>query len=152
MWFNSTSLDEGDVTDLVFAEPNHPFVDGRGTEIFNPASSLSRLGVTDAGNGTVIATTPDGDVAIAQWDAGTAFYSGGPTPAGDRVFFAGHRYHETGGGGTIPYTFDDFTDNGKALLAQTITSFVPVPEPSVISLWVLGLGGLAWAVRRRLRS
>lgn len=43
---------------------------------------------TDAGNGTVLASTPTGEVAIAYWDANTACYSGAGTQAGKRLFLA----------------------------------------------------------------
>jgi hypothetical protein len=157
LWLNSTVIDEADVTDLVFDAPAHPFVNGLATDILFPVrptgQSLTRVGTADAGNGTKIAHTPDGDVAIVEWAAGTEFYAGsGQIAGGRRVLFPGLRYHETAAVNTDPaneVSFSHFSDNGKAMLEQTIN--VMIPEPSSIVLLIVagvGLAGFGWRRRR----
>ena len=132
-WLNSTIVDQGAVTDLVLDDPTHPFVSGLGTSLFDSSTSLTRLDTTNVGNGGLIATAPDGDVALVEWDAGDEFYSGsGQIAGGQRVYFGGLRYHEDDGARQL--VFDDYSDNGMAMLGQIMTTMVPIPEPSTIAI------------------
>lgn len=162
-WVATQTLDEAvvtpPITDLVFTDPNHPFVVGRGTNLIDAGDnrSITRLGVpsTSAGNANVVATLSDTDLAILEWDAGEEFYAGSGQFAGaKRVLFPGLRYHESvdiDGAGTgvgDPVEFEDLSDNGKAILGQTINALV-VPEPGTITVLVLGA---ATGLLRRRRS
>jgi hypothetical protein len=104
--------------------------------------------VTSAGNGNVIATF-GGDAAIIEWDAGEEFYAGsGHFATAKRVMFPGLRYHESVTLATTPgdpVEFEDFSENGKAILGQTINALV-VPEPGTLSVLAIGITTL---LRRR---
>ena len=148
-WVATGTLDEAipSPTELALVDANHPFVAGLGTNLIDAGDnrSVTRLGVTSAGNGNVIATMSDTDIAIVEWDAGEEFYTGSGQFAGaKRVLFPGIRYHENATGD--PIEFEDFSDNGKAILGQTINALV-VPEPGTVS--VLGLGVVTLLRRRR---
>ena len=45
--------------------------------------------------------------------------------------------------------FGDNSARGQALVQFGVLQLLPVPEPAVPSLWALGLGLLAWRLRRR---
>ena len=127
LWVNSGDVNQDALTDLVFVEPAHPFVAGLNTDIFTTATSFSRNPVSDAGNGTVIATTAEGHIAIVEWQAGVEFYpNSGQVPAGRRVHMGGLRYHEDDGNGD-PIFFDAYSENGLAILAQIIRNLAPLP-------------------------
>lgn len=134
-----TGINQGAITDLVFVDSSHAFVTGLGTDILDPATSFSRNALTDPGNGTLIATTPDGQVALVEWAAGTQFHSGGQVAGGLRVLMGGLRYHEDDGSG-IPIEFSAYSANGLAMLEQTIETML-IPEPSSMLLAVLGVLG-----------
>jgi hypothetical protein len=124
-WFNSEGIDQNNATSLLFALPDHPIVQGLATDIYNsPGSSLGRVNVSAAGNGTIVARAPDNDIAIVVWETGTEFYTGAGQFAGHRrVFFAGLRYHETNPDVTPnrPFVFGDYSENGKELIARAVT-------------------------------
>ena len=158
-WVNTAANpDETAVTDLELVNSSHPFVAGRSTSLLDAGTNrtITRSDVAPVGgmvgNGSVIATL-GGDAAIIEWEPGELFYEGaGQTAAGRRVLFPGLRYHEsididgdlTGAGD--PVEFEDFSDNGKAILAQTINNLV-VPEPGTLS--VLAIGAATLLRRRR---
>ena len=128
------AIDQGAVSDLVILEPGHAFVSGLGSNILSPATTFSRNDLTDPGNGTLIATTPDGDVALVEWAAGTQFQPGGQVAGGHRVLMGGLRYHEDDG---APVEFSAYSANGLAMLGQTIDTML-IPEPSSMFLVVAG--------------
>src|SRR5688572_18413765 len=156
-WVNTDVIQEPFQTDFnAFPDPNHPFVAGRTTSLLDAATgSVTRLGNAAAGNATVIATLPDSadsdtvdDLAILQWDAGEEFYAtAGQFAGGPRVLFPGIRYHESLSA-SDPVEFEDLSDNGKAMLAQTITTMT-IPEPGTLWLAVVAWGSLL--LRRRGR-
>lgn len=153
-WLNSGDIQETFQTDFnAFPDPNHPFVSGAGTSLLDSATgSVTRVGNASPGNATVIATLPDSgdsdaleDLAILRWDAGEEFYTGaGQIAGGPRVLFPGIRYHENLSA-SDPIEFDDLSDNGKLILAQTINTLIP--EPGALSL--LAIAGMAMLRRSR---
>ena len=154
---NTGDIQEPFQTDFnALPEPGHAFVAGRTTSLLDAATgAVTRLGNASAGNATVIATLPDSsdsdtldDLAILQWDAGEEFYTGsGQFAGGPRVLFPGIRYHESISA-TDPVEFEDLSDNGKAILAQTITAMT-IPEPGTLTLVAVAGGSLL--LRRRGR-
>lgn len=145
-----TGVDQGPITDLVVVDSSHDFVTGLGTDILSPATTFSRNDLTDPGNGTLIATTPDGDVALVEWAAGTAFHPGGQIAGGHRVLMGGLRYHEDDA--AVPVVFGAYSPNGLAILGQTIATML-IPEPSSLLLLVIGaLGTQSMRTRRGRRS
>jgi len=146
-WLSSTSIHDGAVENLAaFPDPNHPFVAGRTTNMTLPVGTgrtLTRVATPNSGNGTVVATIPDGNVAIVEWAQGTEYYGGsGQTAGAWRVLFTGLRYHEDVG---TPVVFDDFSANGQAILAQTVNTMIP--EPATLAL--LAAGVVATLIRRK---
>jgi hypothetical protein len=154
-WMDTGSVTDGtpfetltiDDAAHVFLTPN---VDDTIADFPAAGGSLTVMGTVDVGNGHLIASVDDGGTmkaAIVEWDAGTEFYTGaGQTPAARRVFFAGIPYHEDKPTDPAnPLLFDHFSDNGKAILAQTVNTLVP--EPATLAL--LGVGLAAMLARRR---
>ncbi len=132
-WLNSDVIDQGYVTDLTFSLPDHSIVSGLNTDIYDPpGASLGRLGIRNQPNATVVATDSDGDFAIVTWPAGTEFYpNSGQFAGARRVFLAGLRYHETDTTRVPPreFVFEDYSENGKALLARAIAYALDRPPP-----------------------
>ena len=93
--FDTGSFDENGSSDVTVVAPNHPIfigvtvTDGKTGDLVNPAVPLHVSDVTTAGNGTIYATdTGTGKIAIAEWAANTAAYTGAEVALGRRMFFA----------------------------------------------------------------
>lgn len=125
-WFNTATIIDDNVTDLVYPDPNHPFVKGLTTTFYDAPTPLTRIGMANAGNGTVIATDAAGNVTLAEWPAGVAHYAGGSVAGGRRVAMCRHRYHEDNPS-AVPIQWEAISENGKALLSRIITEMAPLP-------------------------
>ncbi len=138
-WFNTTTINATvpalkpvDATNPAFAGVT---LDANGqVQALAAGMSSSFPGLTNAGNGTVLATRADtGDVWIASWAAGTEFYAGAAqTAAGPRVFFAGATQEviPTIGRGEL-----NLTDSGQAVFLNVVDLLlgrleVPAEQPS----------------------
>jgi len=142
-WLDTTSAKNDQIDDMKIVAPSDPFVAGL-TGSYTSGGYVSYNGTTDPGNGTLIGTTPDDMMWLVKWDAGTEFYAGsGQTAGALRVLLGGIPYHETHD--DIDMTFDHYSENGKAIIAQVVNTMIP--EPATIAL--LGLGGLAVFRRKR---
>lgn len=141
-------VQQGALTDIAFEDPNHPFVNGLGTDMFDTATTFSRndVGFADVGNGTLIASDGAGRPALVEWQAGVPFSAGGQTPGGRRVLMGSLRYHEDDGAG--PVLFSAYSDNGLAILGQTIQTLAPIPEPGSSLMVAFGVGVLFFRRRR----
>ncbi|MHB1034959.1 MAG: PEP-CTERM sorting domain-containing protein [Pirellulales bacterium] len=138
-WVNNVgSPDESPAFELYINQPSHPFIAGRGSDLFDLDSPASptRLATADPGNGNLVASLPDGNIGLVEWAAGMEFEVGGTEFAGaQRVLFPGLRYHEDedagpmGMGNGVPLFFSDFTDNARAILAQTVDAMIAEPSP-----------------------
>jgi hypothetical protein len=128
-WFNTTTINTA-VPLMQPADPANPIfagatLDANGLiEALGPTLGSSFPGVTDAGNGTVLATRADtGEVWIAMWTAGTEFYAGsGQIAAGPRVFFAGAMQETVP---TIGRGEFNLTDSGKAVFLNVVDTLLP---------------------------
>ncbi|MBN1924317.1 MAG: T9SS type A sorting domain-containing protein, partial [Prolixibacteraceae bacterium] len=89
----------------VIVAPDDPVFKGITTEPFDWWwGNYSDFGVDaegdDAGNGTLLAQTPDGKMLFARWEAGVEFYPGsGQIPQGERVYIG----NGSDDGGVIAY-------------------------------------------------
>ena len=143
-WLDTGNTTQAPVETLTITESSDPFVVGLGTAYSTADGTVTYNGTTDGGNGTVIATTTDDMMMLVRWDAGTEFYDGsGQTAGAMRVLLGGIPYHETHS--DVEQTFDHYTDNGKAIIAQVVNTMIP--EPMTIAL--LGFGGLALLRKKR---
>lgn len=144
-WVNNTSAVTDPAETISIVAPGDPFVVGRTDSYTIAGAEVTSNGALGAGsNGTLIATAPTDRALIVRWDAGTEFYDGSGQFAGaTRVLLGGIPYHEDHGG--IPMTFDHYSANGKAIIAQTVNA--TIPEPMTIAL--LGFGGLALLRKKR---
>lgn len=91
--FDSGGFDEGGSLNVTSVDSNHPlFIGVNMTSGVTDDLVTSALHVTDvstAGNGTIYATdSVTGNVAIAEWPANMAAYTGAEVAAGRRMFFA----------------------------------------------------------------
>jgi len=83
----------GGLTTLEAIDPSDPVFDGvtldANNQVVIGTSSCDTLKPTVLTNGTHLAIEAGStaDKTIIKWEAGTPFYTGGPTPAGDRIFF-----------------------------------------------------------------
>jgi len=94
--------------------------------------------------GTILATAPDLDVAIARWSGDEALYWSGSDeggPGNPRVFW--------GTPGSDDWLSVHLTADGRQLLTNVVTSLMPTPEPTTLTLTGIGLVAL---VRRRRRK
>jgi hypothetical protein len=144
-WVDNGSANTDPQATISIVAPADPFVVGLGDSYTAADGRATTNGALGAGtNGTAIANALDGRALLARWEAGTEFYAGsGQIPSATRVLLGGIPIHEDHG--SIPMTFDHYTDNGKAIIAQTVNTLIP--EPTTIAL--LGFGGLAMLRRKR---
>jgi hypothetical protein len=75
----------------------------------------SFTGTTDVGNGTLIVSA-DNSTVIAEWEAGTPYYTGSGTPASKRMLF-NQGTHESG---ATPWGAMNLTEVGRAVFANAI--------------------------------
>ncbi|CAN5496881.1 hypothetical protein BH23VER1_BH23VER1_04680 [soil metagenome] len=99
-------------------------------------SSSINTGVTDVGNGmrVAVAANSGNNLAFARWSAGVPFYSGGETPAGERVYFS------AGAGGTNPAPgLYNLTGTGRTIFLNIIDDLVPdAPTSGPYGAWIAG--------------
>jgi hypothetical protein len=112
-WLNTTATNEADGMEITISDDSHPIFQGidvsSGVLAITTATPLHTNPVTDAGNGTVLATSlTSGNVVIAEWPKDTEFYDGSGYYATDyrAVFFTGLAY--------------DFTEEGKTLFLNMV--------------------------------
>jgi len=146
-WVDNGSANTDPVETIKIVEAGDPFVTGLTDSYTVAGAKVTSNGALGAGtNGTLIATTQTDRALIVRWDAGTEFYAGsGQTPIATRVLLGGIPCHETHPNPGVEQTFDHYSDNGKALIAQVVA--VTIPEPMTIAL--LGFGGLALLRKKR---
>jgi hypothetical protein len=125
LWVNSTGLtDPMTEAMMTVVKADHPVFAGvkltsDQVDVIDGAvdgGQMAFLTATDAGNGTVLAKRADNNaVWIAEWAAGTAFYSGSTqTPAGKRMLL-------TGGGGTGQTMGSmNFTPDGQKMFLNAV--------------------------------
>lgn len=112
LWFDTGTAAHLEMTDEEFVTANilveDPVFDGM-TGSFNFwAGRYDYLDVTSAGNGTILAATPEGWPLLARWEAGKEFYEGcGQIPQGPRSYIG----LGIDDGNVIDYF--SFTDEGK---------------------------------------
>jgi hypothetical protein len=128
-WLNGTGTTLGKEANVTVVDPNHPIFAGvtidpnNHVAVLNPQWNADWVtGVKDAGNGKLLAArASDGLVAIAYWEAGQAFFAGGPSTAGGPrlLFVAG-----TGSKNTAPnYAPDgmyDLTPAGEKMFLNAV--------------------------------
>jgi len=129
-WLNSTGTTRSTEANAVAIDANHPIFDGvaidpntQMVEVLSGGWNVDWVSnVTDAGNGTVLATRPDGIVWIAEWEAGQEYFEGsGHVAAGPRMFFA------SGSGGSNPIGDGTYnlTDDGATMFLNAVNYMLP---------------------------
>ena len=104
-WINTASLQQSTITDLAVDVPGSPVFDhttitGGNVTLFDGAGQgvWRVVGQPSAGNGTRLANFFDGANPrpfIAEWGAGTEYYSGAGQTADDRMFFGSLVYGDS---------------------------------------------------------
>ena len=108
---------------LFIEDENHPIVRGMGIDVFTEPRDVDYLNTAgDVGNGHLIASTEvNFGTYIASWDDPGSFVPDGvETHTHRRVFFALLRYFEASDTDCIGCSFDNYTDNGKRLIANAV--------------------------------
>ena len=126
LWLNSTST-SSTTGNMAAVLPGHPVfagvtLDASGEVNVLESGDADVGNVTDAGNGTVIATRADtGAVWIAEWEVGVEYYAGaGQFAGGPRMWFAG---------GGEPDGFLNFNAEGQKLFLNAVRHMAGGSEP-----------------------
>jgi hypothetical protein len=136
-WLNSTGTTRSTETNAVVIDANHPIFDGvaidpntQMVEVLSGGWNVDWVSnVTDAGNGTVLATRPDGIVWIAEWEAGQEYFEGsGHVAGGPRMFFA------SGSGSSNPVGDGTYnlTDDGATMFLNAVKYMLPAMSPAPV--------------------
>jgi hypothetical protein len=153
LWLDSGTNNAAQPT-LLAVDSSHPVFNGVTLDANKQVNVLttnsSFLSATAAGNGTLIATRADnGQVWIAEWQAGQAFYTGSTqTPAGPRMLFCS-------GGTTAPVNDGTYnlTTEGQTMFINAVRYMLGEtdgpkkatrPDPKIGSLLVSTWATLGW--------
>jgi hypothetical protein len=128
-WLNSTQTVRSTDANAVVVDPIHPIFDGVTIDSNNMVNILTGgwnvdwANTTDVGNGTLLATRPDGVVWIAEWAAGQEFFEGsGQAAGGPRMFFAcGSGSSNPVGDGTYNLSAD-----GEIMFLNAVKYMLPI--------------------------
>jgi hypothetical protein len=135
-WLNGTATTYAMEGTLKVVDPTHPIfagvdIDPNGVvDAFSTEWNIDYVtGVTDAGNGTLLATrASDGLVSIAYWEAGVEFFPGsGKIAGGPRLLFI------AGAGSKAVPVADgayNLTAEGEKMFVNAVNFMLPPAEPT----------------------
>ena len=133
-----------------YPNPNHPFVAGAGTTVYNDGSRIDFVGATEIPSGATLVATATAPLAaggtqdlaaIVDIPEGTTMFNGKGTAGDRRVFFLMNDYPDQAG---VQW---GLTQSGQQILGQIITQMT-VPEPGSAAA-LAGIGACALLRRRR---
>ena len=128
LWLDSGTNNAAQPT-LLAVDTSHPVFNGvpldANKQVNVLTTNTSFLSATAAGNGTLIATRADnGQVWIAEWQAGQAFYTGSTqTPAGPRMLFC------SGGTSGVSDGTYNLTADGEKMFLNAVRMLVSAGTP-----------------------
>lgn len=112
---NNSTVNESNGLSLDATQENHPVFTGitltGGNTGEISTASLHTLAISNSGNGTLLATAT-GEVALAEWNANTPFFTGSLTPASKWMFMTS----------SLGYTLNDVGDQLLLNVVEYIVS------------------------------
>jgi len=127
-WLNTTSInnntEEGNVFNAIIDVPDDPVFEGLDTSTPVPwiNSPCDWMGVTEAGNGTVLARMEsDSTVLFVRWEPDVEFYDGaGDWPAGHRTLIGNGRDNSS----AAPFDYYNFTEESEQVFLAEVARMV----------------------------
>jgi hypothetical protein len=133
-WLNTTNipqLAEGSNYNATIDVPDDPVFEGLDTSAPVPwiVGPADYMGVTDAGNGTVLARLEsDSSVLFVRWEPDVEFYDGSvDVPAGHRTLIGNGR----DASGTAPFDYYNFTIESEQVFLAEVARMVALGSGSV---------------------
>ena len=137
-WLNSTTINNAASPKMLVKTPSNPIFAGvtldGSSQIaavtgYTGTASTSFCGTTNAGNGTVLATTADGaNPWIVEWKVGVPYYTGsGDNNAGRRLLFIAGTW-EAGG---YPTGGLNLTNDGKKMFINALYYVTGINQDTV---------------------
>jgi len=154
-WLDTTdAFTQLEPQNLEAVDSSHPIFDGVTVADVIDADKITLTagqvtnGVTTAGNGEILAVSEDTDLVWAAfWGAGVEFYDGaGQTAGGPRLYFS---FGNAEPAGSSLWGGNNSTPTGETLFVNAVEFLAAIPEPSTVTLLVVGFFGLSFAGHRR---